>query len=166
MRTIGVSLMSTSPHDHTTTANPLDVTEPAGVSLDDLHTMLRSGVRGIPAEELAVELLINHDQWLRRRDFLTRCVVIAERWLDWNAPPMAVIDWNAVAEAIAPGRSLQPGEGLTGSSSEIAVLTVAAGLAGKPSPHSLRELLAPLDSTTGRVVREVFELALSGEAQR
>ncbi|MPZ67526.1 MAG: hypothetical protein GEU83_19205 [Pseudonocardiaceae bacterium] len=158
--------MSTNPHDHTATSSLLDVTDPAGVSLDDLHAMLRSGVRGVPAEELAVELLINHDHWLYRRDFLTRCVVIADRWLDWDVPPMAVIDWNAVVEAIAPGRSLQPGEGLTGSSSEIAVLTVAAGLAGKPSPHSLRELLAPLDSTTGRVVREVFELAISGEAKR
>lgn len=158
--------MSTNPHDHTTTDGPLDVTDPTGVPLDDLHVMLRSGVRGVPAEELAVELLINHDHWLRRRDFLTRCVVIADRWLDWDAPPMAVIDWNAVVEAIAPGRSLQPGEGLTGSASETAVLTVAAGLAGKPSPHSLRELLTPLDCATGRVIREAFELAIGGEAQR
>lgn len=135
--------MSATPYDGAV-PDPVEVTDPSRIPLDGLHAMLRAGVEGNSAQEAAIELLIRHDHWLRRRDFLTRCVIVSDRWLDWNMPPMAAVDWHAVAECIHPGRSLQPGEGLAGSASEIAVLTLAASLAGKPSRLSLRELLAGL----------------------
>lgn len=121
-----------------------DPRDPTRLDLDRLQSMLRTWCRGIPAGEAAVELLIAHDYWLRRRDFVARCVHLCEQWRG-DDPVMAALDWSAVAEIVDPAGSIQPGEHLDAGDSDKAVLTIVASLAGVPLRKSLRDLLDGLD---------------------
>lgn len=135
--------------------SPPPVDDPTAIPLPELRAMLRRWARGIYPGEAAVELLIAHDRWLRRRDFLTRCVFVCDRW-DENDPVMAGLDWSQVAAAVDPAGSIQPGEGFPASASEIKVLAVVASLAGAPLRQSLRDLIVGLDvSNTRRVLDAV-----------
>jgi hypothetical protein len=134
------------------TPEPVEVTDPARLPLAELHRLLREWVAGYIAGEAAVELLITHDVWLRRPEFLTRCVVVGDRWAGEDDPPTAALDWSAVAHAVDPARSLQPGEALGGTHAEMTVLAVAVSLVGAALRVSLRDLLTGLDQATTRLI--------------
>ena len=90
----------------------------------ELAELLRHSASG-HAEQAAVGLLIEHDVWLRREDFVAACV-----------GPYAV-DWNAAVRALDDGE-------LPCSTSEAAVLRIAAGLGGVAV--DLRAMLGGLDA--------------------
>ena len=81
--------------------------------LDSLLTGLRGWTRGHdPHVRAAVELLIEHEFWLRRADFTRACVhgTRREAWIDWEAA-RRFVDAGAVA-----------------STSQMAVLDLAVAL--------------------------------------
>ena len=92
--------------------------------------------------EAAVELLIEHETWLSRRDFLSEAVELfggARR-----EAPMALIDWPAALEALESGR-------LACSSSEGQILRIAASIADG-LPVDLRDAMCGLDRANTRHV--------------
>ena len=98
---------------------------PTTLHPEQLAQMLREWANGLLPCEAAVELLIAHDRWLRRRDFVGRLVdAVDDGWAPGGrVVPMASIDWDQVEAFIR-----HPHTGA--SSSEIAILRVAASLAG------------------------------------
>jgi Arc/MetJ-type ribon-helix-helix transcriptional regulator len=86
----------------------------ADLSTDSLEAALRRGLRdSCSTVRAAVELLIEHGYWTRRRDFVKRAVKY------WPHADQARIDWSAAAQAAAD---------LRGSTSELAILEFAAAL--------------------------------------
>ena len=85
--------------------------------------MLRAWAAGLYPSEAAVELLIAHGGWLRRRDFLASLVdAVDDGWGPrGQVVPMASIDWERVEGFLAQAHA---------SSSEAALLRLAASLAG------------------------------------
>ena len=127
--------------------------DPTTLEPDELAPMLRAWAKGLYTTEAAVELLIAHDHWLRRRDFLGRCTwACTDGWLGGETVPMAGIDWDTVAAAT----SLSNQNGLAGSSSEVQVLQLAASLAGATMQDSLLGLLAGLDQANTRFVLQAI----------
>ena len=65
----------------------MTATNPAALPMHELITRLRA-VGGQDRHRLAaMELLVEHDFWLRRRDFVNGCVRIDARggaWIDWR----------------------------------------------------------------------------------
>src|SRR5262245_18429739 len=98
---------------------------------EELAELLRDGSYGDLPDEAAVELLIGHDTWLHRSDFVDACVRLAPDHT------MAHIDWPVAV------RALQAGE-FPCSTSEASMLRIAAGLGGVAV--ALWELLGGLDS--------------------
>src|SRR5689334_14351473 len=98
---------------------------------DQLVTMLRAWTAGFLDSEAAVELLIAHGTWLDHPDFRTTLIdAIDDGWRgDGHSEPMAAIRWQAVPAFID-----QPH--LDTSAGDIAVLRLAASLAGAISPTS------------------------------
>ena len=87
------------------------------------------------ADEAAVELLIGHQRWLDRDDFVDGFVETGEGWSDGR--PMAWVDWPAAVAALDTGR-------LVCSGSEAGVLRVAASIAAG-GRVDLGDVLAGLD---------------------
>ncbi|MEV2276173.1 hypothetical protein AB0I72_11345 [Nocardiopsis sp. NPDC049922] len=119
---------------------------------------LRAWADGFAADRAAVELLITHGAWLSRADFLTRCVDIVptEELIDPDTP-VAIIDWERVI------RYLEGWEGgLPASSSEVAVLAVAASI-GAGHPVDLRDALLGLDATNTAAVATALVTAAQVE---
>lgn len=68
-------------------------------NLESLVTGLRAWTRGHdPHVRAAVQLLIEHEFWLRRADFTQACVHGTQReaWIDWDAA-RGFVDADAVA---------------------------------------------------------------------
>ena len=107
--------------------------------------MLRAWASGLFASEAAVELLIAHDVWLRRRDFLFTLVdAVDDGWGPRGAVvPMAAIDWDRVEAFLLSAPA---------SRSEIAVLRLAASLAGSTVSRPLHDATAGLDETNTTLV--------------
>jgi hypothetical protein len=106
-------------------------------TFEGLVVLLKTGARGYHADEAAVALLIDHDMWLHRSDFVRTCVSIQE--------PVAFIDWPAAIAALDAGT-------LPCSTSEASILRIAAGL-GAVSVD-LRAMLCGLDSRNIVLVAE------------
>jgi hypothetical protein len=111
---------------------------------------LRAHARGLHHAEAAVELLIGHQRWLCRDDFVDRFV--------WMGPAgvgdrlLAVVDWPATVAALAAGR-------LPCSGSESCVLRIAASIA-KGVPVDLNDCLSTLDYVNvGLVAQAVLRAA-------
>ena len=113
----------------------------ATVSGPDLPTMLRQHVQGLHHLEAAVDLLIAHDRWLRRGEFLAACVIHDRHFLDDH--PIAYIDWDLVVGFLAE---------TSASSSETRMLLIAAELADVATGWTISELLSGLDDTNTRLV--------------
>jgi hypothetical protein len=96
----------------------------------------------VSAGEAAVELLIAHEWWLHRDDFVNGFVVADLTGLDL---PVAWIDWSDAA--LDAGR-------LPWSSGEAQVLRVAAGIAAGV-PVDLRDALCGLDAAAVAVALAV-----------
>ncbi|MFL1381518.1 hypothetical protein [Nocardiopsis protaetiae] len=107
----------------------------------ELTEGLRNWAEGYTAETAAVNLLITHDVWLRRADFVNRCVhQVPVSELADPARPIAHIDWEKAVRAL--NRRTFPA-----SSSEVGVLRIAASLA-EDHPVKLRDALVGMDATT------------------
>jgi hypothetical protein len=102
--------------------------------------MLRAWANGLFASEAAVELLIAHDVWPRRRDFrFTLVDAVDDGWGPLGAVvPMASIDWDSVEAFLVSAPA---------SRSEISVLRLAASLAGATVSRPLHDATAGLDET-------------------
>ncbi|QUX27896.1 hypothetical protein KGD83_21835 [Nocardiopsis akebiae] len=110
----------------------------------NLVQSLRNWADGFAADRAAVELLIAHESWLARRDFLDRCVdIVPSEELSDPTRPVAIIDWEETVRALA--------DALPASSSEVAVLRIAASL-GTGEPVDLRDTLVGLDATNTAAV--------------
>ena len=115
---------------------------------DQLAPMLRAWAAGLYPSEAALDLLVTHRFWLTRRDFLTRLVdAVDDGWGPRGAVvAMASVDWDGVAAFLDD-------PAVPASSSEVAILRLAASLAGTRIDASLMELTGCPDPTNaGRVL--------------
>jgi hypothetical protein len=124
-----------------------DEVDPTLLTLDQRFTGLRAWAKGLYSTEAAAELLIAHDSWLGRDDFLRVCT-----WALWpsHTPgvPFLGIDWETAAGFPCD---------TTGSDSELKMLAIAATLAGQPIIECPRwkgfgDLLSSLDNTNTQIV--------------
>jgi hypothetical protein len=106
-------------------------------SREELAVLLEIGARGCYADEAAVALLIGHDMWLRRSDFVRTCVSVEEL--------AAFIDWRTAIAALDAGA-------LPCSTSEASMLRIAAGLGAVAV--DLRAMLCGLDARNIVLVAE------------
>jgi hypothetical protein len=90
-----------------------------GVELERLQAALRAHARGLCCAEAAVELLIGHRVWLRRRDFTA--VFVETGVVVAGGVPAASIGWPAAIDALDAGA-------LPGSGGEQRVLRIGASL--------------------------------------
>ena len=81
---------------------------------------MRAHARGLYHAEAAVELLIGHQRWLGRDEFVRRFAWVDRAMLGDRF--LAGVDWPAAVEALAAGR-------LPCSGSEGCVLRIAASIA-------------------------------------
>src|SRR3954470_23453840 len=119
--------------------------DPTTLSAEELAPMLRAWASGMFSSEAAVELLIAHDVWPRRLDFLFTLVdAIDDGWGPrGGVVPMAAIDWDRVEAFLVSAPA---------SRSEISVLRCAASLAGASVNVPLRDATAALDETNAALV--------------
>ena len=112
--------------------------DPTTLTADELAPMLRAWAGGLHTIEAAVKLLIQHDIWLRRQDFLFTLVdAVVDGWgPEGVVVPMASIDWDRVETFL---------DAVPASRSEISILRLAASLAGAHVDGSLRDLTLSLD---------------------
>ncbi|RKS10008.1 hypothetical protein DFP74_5754 [Nocardiopsis sp. Huas11] len=118
---------------------------------------LRNWADGFSADRAAVELLITHESWLVRPDFLDRCVteMPVEELFD-PARPIAIIDWDETFRAVV--------DGLPASSSMVAILRIAVSL-GRGEPVDLRDALVGLDATNTAAVATAVVTAAQADTR-
>ena len=102
---------------------------------DDLAAAIRAWAKGWLPTEAAAELLISHQGWLLREDFLQ--VAVEVRWEPFRGREVAAIDLAAAAAAVQGV--------LPCSDGERQVLLVAAGIA-EGIPVDLREAALCMDA--------------------
>lgn len=111
---------------------------------EDLCEALRRHACGLLCVEAGVELLIGHQRWLVRKDFVDRFV---GRVPDLGVGvPLAMVSWRAAVRALTTGR-------LPCSDSEGYVLRIAASIA-EGVPVDLRACLSSLDHNAVGLVAE------------
>ncbi len=102
---------------------------------DDLAAAIRAWAKGWLPTEAAAELLISHQAWLLREDFLRAAVEV--RWEPFLGRQLAAVDFAAAAEAVQGV--------LPCSDGERQVLLVAASIA-EGIPVDLREAALCMDA--------------------
>jgi hypothetical protein len=115
----------------------------------ELTAALRAHAHGLPCCEAAVELLISHASWLRRKEFLHRFVHTAPGPIDDT--PTAAIDWPEAIDALDRGQ-------LACSGGEGRMLRLAASLA-EGIPVDLRDVLTSLDRSNAERVTHALKRA-------
>ena len=111
---------------------------------------MRAHAKGLYCLQAAVELLIGHQRWLCREDFVGRFVAVVPNSAGDGV--LAVVGWRAAVRAAGSGR-------LPCSDSEGHVLRIAASFADGV-PVDLNECLSTLDNTAaGLVVDAVLRAA-------
>ena len=103
------------------------------MTADDLTAALQARAAGLYPLEAGVALLISNGTFLHRDDFTSRFIQHGTS----NGTPMAAIDWDAAATALASGD-------LPCSGGERRVLLLSASLAGG-IPVDLRDAVTSLD---------------------
>ena len=108
----------------------------------ELAPMLHAWAGGHLPHEAATGLLLAHGHWLGRRDFLARAVdAVDDGWGPRGSiVPMAAVLWDTVPDFA---------ETAPASRSELALLKLAASLAGTATGDSLLDLTSSLDHTNG-----------------
>lgn len=101
----------------------------------DLAGALRAHATGLPNEEAAVDLLIQHAVWLRREAFVSALIHTSADPVQTST--LAIVDWPAAIDALNL-------DNLSCSRTEGHVLRLAASLAAG-IPVDLRETLTGLD---------------------
>jgi hypothetical protein len=104
--------------------------------VQELTCQLRAAAAGITAGTAAAELIISHGHFLHRGAF--RSVITAGTSIS-TGQPLAAIDWDAALHALDTGL-------LPCSSSEQAILRIAASLGDPVIPVRLRTVLGSLDT--------------------
>jgi hypothetical protein len=116
---------------------------------DDLAEAIRAWAKGWLPTEAAAELLITHQGWLLREDFLQ--VAVEVRWEPFRGREVAAIDFAAAADAVQGV--------LPCSDGERQVLLVAASIA-EGIPVDLREAALCLDAVNAaRAAQAVCQAA-------
>lgn len=129
-----------------------------------LAALLTANAKGYYATEAATRLLIGHETWLHRTDFLASCVetwdaeysVGAATWpdhldLDPDTITGAAVNWGHIPGFVAEAAC---------SGSEGRVLRLVAELAGYDTATPLDELLSGLDDRNSRLVVDAIAHAL------
>ncbi len=116
----------------------------ASLERNQLELKLRAGAEGDLSAAAAIELLIAHDHWLGRKDFLNHVVGV-------DAPVIAKVDWDEALRADLPA-----------SSSESRVLAICAELAGTDSGRALGDLMSGLDDSNTMLVLRALVSAHPG----
>jgi hypothetical protein len=112
-----------------------------------LAAALRAHAEGLYCAQAAVELLIGHQRWLCREDFVGRFVRLVPHVAGDGV--LAVVAWRAAVRALSTGR-------LPCSGGEGRVLRIAASIA-EGVPVDLAECLSTIDSVNiGLVVDAVY----------
>ena len=104
---------------------------------DDLADAIRAWARGWLPAEAAAELLISHQAWLLREDFLQVAVEVS--WEPFRGREVAAVDFAAAADAV---QGMLPC-----SDGERQVLLVAASIA-EGIPVDLREAALCMDAAS------------------
>lgn len=114
--------------------------------VERLAEMLRICVSGLYFQEAAVELLIRHEAWLWRHDFVRRFIEIVEPEPEHSDedPTVAFVAWEDAIAALDDGA-------LPCSTSEAQILRIAASIAAG-TPIMLRDCLGGLDLDNIRLV--------------
>jgi hypothetical protein len=94
--------------------------------------------------QAAVELLVGHQRWLCRDDFVGRFVTVVPKGA--GGVVLAVVSWRAAVRALGAGR-------LPCSDGESHLLRIAASIA-EGVPVNLSECLSTLDSENVALVAE------------
>lgn len=118
----------------------------------ELAEMLWAQAKNLYTDEAAVELVVWHDVWLRPADF--HRFIQVETDPEAVDTPMAMVQWQDAADALNTGD-------LAGSTSETAVLRIAAALGGG-GLVGLRSCLESLDTTNTHLVTRAIRHANSG----
>jgi hypothetical protein len=118
---------------------PSFVTKPSELTKLHLLAGLRAWAKSVYPSEASVELLIRHDDWLRRPEFIDRAL-----WVSDDGPVQLVgIDVPALIAA---------GNDSGASSSESRMLAIAASLLGADLGSPLSEVLHGLDDANANLV--------------
>ena len=116
--------------------------DPMTLPLSALREALVACAAGLYREEAAVALLIAHDVWPRRSDFLQSCLEVDDDgWTRDGTATLAAVNWDAARTLTEAARA---------SSSEAAILRLAAAIADE----ELGSLLAYLDVANLSLVLE------------
>jgi len=100
-----------------------------------LACLLQDTAAGISADDAAATLIIRHDHFLHQPGFRR---IIAAGSSIYSGEPVAVIRWKAAVHALENGL-------LPCSSSEQAILRIAASIGDPAIPVHLRQVLGGLD---------------------
>jgi hypothetical protein len=106
------------------------------IGVQELTCQLLDAAAGIPAGTAAAELIISHGHFLHRDDFRR---IITPGTSICTGQPLATICWDAALHALQGGL-------LPCSSSEQAILRIAASLGDPAIPVHLRAILGNLDT--------------------
>ena len=116
-----------------------------------LAVLLQDTAAGVSADDAAVTLIARHGHFLHDPGF--RRIITAGSSI-WSGEPVAVIRWRAAVHALDRGM-------LPCSSSEAAVLRIAASLGDEDIPVHLRAVLGGLDSRNIALVTAAITTANS-----
>src|SRR5260370_6393331 len=114
-----------------------------------LACLLQDTAAGLSADDAAVTLIARHDHFLHQPGF--RRIITAGSSI-CSGEPVAVIRWRAAIHALENGL-------LPCSSSEQAILRIAASLRDDTIPVRLRTVLGGLDSRTITLVTRAITTA-------
>jgi ADP-ribose pyrophosphatase YjhB (NUDIX family) len=137
--------------------HPTGTITPAGFvirpsPIDQLATALRANAKGALCEEAAVDLLITHQTWLRRRDFVDGFIDTQAGHQSTAQLESAFVDWAAALAALDAGD-------LPCSGGEGRLLRIAGSLA-EGIPVDLRDAITGLDAVnTGLVASAICHAA-------
>jgi hypothetical protein len=137
----------------------------AGPPVPDLAERLRRWAQGYLPVLTAVELLIAHDRWLARPDFVTSCVDVFDGYdyLDGVAP-MACVQWDDVPRFLQDwSGTYSPGMGrVLGLACELAGVGTGTGpIEGEDVGEPLEELSFSLDDADTALVSHAVARAAS-----
>lgn len=124
--------------------------------IDELAAALYEHAAGSLADTAAVNLVIAHGVWLRRRDFQEE--FLHARTCHPTCPPTVAIRWRAAITALGQGQ-------LPGSGSEANLLRIAASI-GTDLPVRLRHVLGSFDQRNITLITDAITAANGTEPHR
>lgn len=124
--------------------------------IDELSAALHEHAAGSLADTAAVNLVIAHEVWLRRRDFQEQ--FLRTRYCHPTCAPTVAIRWRAAITALGQGQ-------LPCSSSEANLLRIAAAI-GTDLPVRLRATLGTFDHRNITLITDAITAANGTQPHR